>query len=87
MSITDDIAQTMEATGLEGSKKGTPMDLGFTQSDARAEDGTFSVGADPDNDEDGTVDDIAPVADLFVTCIKDEIGGCAQGSLSPRREF
>ena len=77
--VADDEAQAMKATGLEGGKEGAPVRFGFAEGDADAEDGAFAIGADPQGHQDGAVEQLAAVADLFVAGVEDQVGSSFPG--------
>jgi hypothetical protein len=62
--IADDEGDAAQAALDEAVEEGAPMHFGFTEGDAHAEDGTFAVGRDAQGDEDGTVAELAVVADF-----------------------
>ena len=63
------------------------MDLGFTEGDADAQDGAFTIGIDAQGDQDGAIQELAPVTDLFVAGIKHEVGKGRQGAGAPGLEL
>ncbi len=63
--ITDEQAGGMEAALLEAGEKGAPMDLGFAEGDADAQDGAFAIGADAQGDEHGAIEDLAALGGPF----------------------
>jgi len=87
MGVADDEGETVKASGLERGKEGTPVDLRFAERSADAEDGSLSVGADPDGDENGAVQELAALADLFVSGIQDQIGTASQRLIPPGLKF
>lgn len=74
VSVADEEGEAVEAAGLEGGKEGTPVSLGLAQSRADAENGTFSIRADPNGDEHGAIQELATLANLFVSGIQDDVG-------------
>ena len=56
------------------------MDLGFTEGDADAQDGAFTIGVDAQGDQDGAIQELAAVADLFVAGIEHQVGKGLQGT-------
>ena len=79
MVVADEEFDAGEAAELETGEELAPMDLGLADGDADAEDGALAVGADAHGDEDGAIDDMAAVADLFVAGVDMDIGGGARG--------
>jgi len=79
--------ETVKAAGLERGEEGAPMHLGFTESDADAEDGALAIRADPDGNENGAIQELAALADLFIAGIQDQVGKTSQRVISPRLEF
>src|SRR5512137_1002126 len=63
------------------------MDLGFTEGDADTQDGAFTFGVDAQGDEDSTIQELAPVPDLFVAGIEHEVGKGRQGAGAPGVEL
>src|ERR1035438_6914201 len=63
------------------------MDLGFTEGDADAQDGAFTFGVDAQGDQDGAIQELAPVADLFVAGIEHQVGKGLQGARAPGLEL
>src|ERR1039457_7254680 len=63
------------------------MDLGFTEGDADAQDGAFTFGVEPRGDQDGAVQEVAPVTDLFVAGIEHQVGKGLQGARAPGLEL
>ncbi len=70
MIVADDVGDAAEAALNEALEEGAPMRLGFAQSDADAEEGTFAFGRDAQGNEDGTVAELAVVADLFIAGVE-----------------
>jgi len=85
--VADDIGDAGESTLDEALEEGTPMDFGFTEGDADAEDDALASGGDAHGDEDGTVAELAGVADFFVAGVQDQIGAGTQGPVAPFLEF
>ena len=63
------------------------MDFGLAEGDADAEDGALSILPDPDGDENGAVQELAALADLFVSGIQDHVGIASQRAIPPGLEF
>ena len=87
VSVTDHELDAAEAAVLEPLEEGAPMDFGFTEGHADAQDGAFTGGIDAQGDEDGAIQELAALADLLVTGIQDQVGESAQGAGSPGLEF
>ncbi len=60
------------------------MDLGFTEGHADAQDGAVAFAVDPQGDEDGAIQELAPMANLFVTGIQDQVGKGPPGGRNAR---
>src|ERR1035441_4383291 len=63
------------------------MDLGFTESDADAQDGAFTFGVDAQGDQDGAIQEVAPVPDLFVAGIEHQVGKGRERAGAPGLEL
>ncbi len=87
MVITDEEFDAGETAGLKAGEELAPVNLGLAQGDADAENGALALGADPQGDEDGAIDEMAAVANLFVAGIDEDIGSRPQGAGPPQREF
>jgi hypothetical protein len=87
MGIANDELDAVESTGLEGGQEGAPVNLGLAQSDTETKDGTFAIRTDSDGAEHGTIQELAALADLFVSGIQDEVGAGTQGTFAPGLEF
>ena len=87
MVVADEEFDAGETAGLKAREELAPVDLGLAQGDADTENGALAVGADTQGDEDGAIDEMPAVADLFVTGVEEYIGGGPQGSGTPEREF
>ena len=85
--VADDVSDAAESALDEALEEGTPMDFGFTEGDADAEDDALANGGDAHGDEDGAVAKLAVVADFFVAGVKDQIGAGTQGTVAPFLEF
>ena len=85
--VAGDVAHAAQAALEEALEEGAPVNLGFAQSDADAEEGAFAIGPDPQGDENGAVEQLAVLPDLFVAGIQEEIGKVAEGALAPFLEF
>ena len=55
-------------------EEGAPVDFGFTEGDAHAEESAFAVGGDAHGDQDGTIEQLAILADFFIPGIDHKIG-------------
>jgi len=87
MGVADDEGESVKASGLERGEEGTPVDLRFTESSTDAENGALSIGAYSDGDENGAVQELTALADLFVSGIQDQIGTASQRLISPGLKF
>lgn len=87
MGVANDELDAVEAARDERGEEGAPVDFGFTQLDADAEDGAFAVGADAHGDEHGAVHEHAAVAHFLVAGIHDEIAESPQRTLAPELQF
>jgi hypothetical protein len=85
--VADDERDAAQAALDEALEEGAPMGFGFTEGDAHPEDGALAFGRDAQSDEDGTIAELAVVADLFVAGITDQIGARSQRALAPFLEF
>ena len=79
MVITDEELDAGETAELKAGEELAPVDLGLAEGDADTEDGLLAVGADGHGDEDGAIDEMAAVADLFVAGVDEDIGGGPRG--------
>lgn len=68
-------------------EEGAPVDFGFTEGDAHAEEGAFAVGGDTHGDQDGTIEQLAVLADFFIPGIDHEIGIVGERPRAPFVEF
>gem|GEM_PF-1481273 len=87
MGIANDEGESVEASGLKRCEKGAPVSFRFAERSTDAQDGALSVGADSDGDENGTVQELAALANLFVSGIQDQIGAASQRAIAPGLEF
>ena len=87
MGIADNEGEPVKTTGLERGEEGTPMNLRLTESGADAQDGALSIGADADGDENGAIQKLAALADLFVSGVENQIGTTSQRLISPGLKF
>ena len=87
MGVADNEGESVKASSLERGKEGTPVDLRFTERSADTEDGSLAIRADSDGDEDRTVQELATLADLFVSGVQDQIGAAAQRVIPPGLKF
>ena len=63
------------------------MDFGLAEGDADAEDGALTILPDPDGDENGAIQKLPALADLFVSGVQDHVGIASQRAITPRLEF
>ena len=87
MIVADDVGDAAQAALDQALEEGPPMHLGFTEGDAHAQDGALAVGSEAQGNEDGTVAELAVVADFFVTGVEHEIGTGTQRSVAPLLKF
>ena len=87
MIVADDEGDAAQTALDEALEEGAPMHFGFAQGDAHAEDGRVAFGRDAQGDEDGTVAQLAVVADFFVAGIEHQIGTGGQRPVAPLLEF
>lgn len=87
MVIGDEELERAEAALLEALEEVTPVDFGFAECDAEAEDGAFTIGSDAECDEDGAIDHAAAVADFFIASIEEDVGEGAQGPCAPEEQI
>ena len=85
--VTDAKLDATEAALDEALEEGPPMNLGFAEGDADAQQDAFAVRADAPGQQDGAIDPHAVLADLFVADVQDEIGIAGQRSFAPLFEF
>ena len=85
--ITDEQRGGMEAALLEAGEKGTPVDLGFAEGDADAQNGAFAIGADAQGNEDGAIEDLAALPDLFIAGVNEDIAAGFNWAGAPAFEF
>jgi hypothetical protein len=85
--ITDEQRGGMEAALLEAGEKGAPMDLGFAQGDADAQNGAFAIGADAQGDEHGAIEDVASLTDLFIAGVNEDIAAGFERPGAPAFQF
>ena len=87
MIIADNEGDAAQAALDEALEEGAPMGFGFTKGDAHAEDGALARGGDAQGDEDGTVAELAVVADFFVAGVEDQIRTDSQRTVAPLLQF
>ena len=87
MVIGDEELERAEAALLEALEEIAPVDFGFAECDAEAEDGAFTIGSDAQSDEHGAIDHAAAVADFFIACIEEDVGECAEGPCAPEEQI
>jgi hypothetical protein len=85
--VAGDVGDAAEAALEEALEEAAPMHLGFAESDADAQESAFAVGPDAQGEQDGAIEQLAVLADLFVAGIEDEIGKGAEGAIAPLLEF
>ena len=85
--VTDEQCGGMEAALLEAGEEGAPVDLGFAQGDADAQDGAFAIGADAQGDEHGAIEDLATLADFFIAGVNEDIAAGFDGPGAPAFQF
>lgn len=85
--ITDEQERGMQTALLEAGQEGAPMDFGFAQGHADAEDGTFAIGPDAHGNEHGTIEDLAALADFFIAGINKNVEAGFEWPRAPAFEF
>jgi len=85
--VADDAQSPAEAALDKALEEGSPMDFGFAEGDADAEQGTLASGGDAEGDEDGAIPELAIMANLFVAGVKHQIGIGAERAGTPFLEF
>ncbi len=85
--VADDELDAAQAALEQALEEPTPMDLGFAESDAHAQDDALAFGRDAEGDEDGTVAELAVVPDFFVTRVEDHVGTGTERTVAPFLEF
>ena len=63
------------------------MDFGLAEGDADAEDGALTILPDPDGDENGAIQKLPALADLFVSGVQDHVRIAFQRAITPGLEF
>ena len=87
MVIGDEELKGAEAALMEALEEVTPVDLGFAECDAEAEDGAFPIGSDAERDEHSAIDDATAVADFFIASIEEDIGEGAEWPSAPEEQI
>ena len=85
--IADEELRGVQAALLQAGQEGPPVDFGFAQRDANAQNGPFAVGADAQGNEDSAINDLAAMADFFVAGIQKDIAAGFEGTLAPAFQF
>ena len=85
--VAGDVGDATQAALKEALEEGSPVNLRFAQGDADAQQGAFAVGPNPHGKEDGAVQQLAVLTNLFIAGIQDEIGKGTQRALAPFLEF
>ena len=70
--VADDELWGMQAALLQARQEGAPMDFGFAEGDADAQNGTFAVSPNAQGNEHGAIEDLAALADFFITGIQED---------------
>jgi hypothetical protein len=63
------------------------VDFGLAEGDADAEDGALTILPDPEGDENGAIQKLTALADLFVSGVQDHVGIASQRAITPGLEF
>ena len=63
------------------------MNLGLAEGGADTENGAFPIGADPDGDEDGAVQELGALSDFFVSGVQNHVGTTSQRAIATGLEF
>ena len=87
MGIADDEGEAMKPSGLKRGQKVAPVNLGLAEGGADTENGAFPIGADPDGDENGAVQELAALSDFFVSGVQDHVGIASERAIAPGLEF
>ncbi len=85
--VTGDVGDAAQAALEEALEESPPVNFGFAQGDAHAQQDAFTVGTHAHGDEHRAVEQLAVLPDLFVAGIQDEIGKVAEGTLAPFLQF
>src|SRR5450759_4269383 len=85
--VADDELDAVETALLQALEELAPMGFGFTEGDADAQDRAFTFGVDAQGDQDGAIQELAPVTDLFVAGIEHQVGKGLQGARAPDLEL
>jgi transposase-like protein len=83
MGIADDKGEAVKPSGLKRGQEVAPVNLGLAEGGADTENGAFPIGADPDGDEDGAVQELAALSDFFVSGVQDHLGTASQRVIDP----
>jgi hypothetical protein len=81
--IADDKFHAAQAASLKALQEASPMNLRFAERGRDPQDLPFAIRADAHGDEHGAVQQLAAVADFFITGIQNQIRKNAQGALAP----
>ena len=85
--VADDELDAVETALLQALEEVAPMDFRFTEGDADAQDRAFAFRVDAQGDEDGAIQELAPVPHLFITGIEHQVGKGLQWAGAPRLEL
>ena len=85
--VTDEQGGGMKAALLEVGEKGPPMDLGFAEGDADAQNGAFAIGADAQGDEHGAIENLSSLTDLFIAGVHEDITARFERPGAPAFQF
>lgn len=85
--VAGDVGNAAQAALQEALEEGAPVDLRFAQGDADAQEGTFAIDTNPHGDQDGAVEQLAALTNLFVAGIQEQIGKVAEGPVAPGLQF
>ncbi len=83
MVVADDELDAAQAALHQALEEGAPMNFGFAEGDAHAENVALAFRADAQGDEHGTVAQLPVVADFFMAGVEHQIGMAAQGPVAP----
>jgi hypothetical protein len=72
---------------LEALEEFAPVDLGFAEGDAHAEDLASAIGSDAQGDEHRTVEHAAALADFLVAGVEDDVGEGTQRPGAPEEQI
>ena len=87
MVVGDEELECAQAALLETLEEVAPVNFGFAQSDADAEDLAFALGVDAQGDEHGAIEHAAAMADFFVAGIEQDVGKGSKRTSAPNLQI